>query len=155
GDRRKLDRFFAAAGDLVARVRTNHGLAEGDTIQSIEAGFCAELAREIEDLCATRAWLAEGAKSDMEAAEKLAPVLADIAGGFAALGDALLTGKGEPRARLATKNLADARPDLMAYLTGLQTRYCAAAERRRAARAAQLVHAALLLIRAMRAHYQA
>ncbi|HEY1876535.1 MAG TPA: UvrD-helicase domain-containing protein, partial [Rhizomicrobium sp.] len=40
GDRRKLDRFFANAGDLAARVRETHGLEDGDTIQSIEAGFC-------------------------------------------------------------------------------------------------------------------
>ncbi|HEX4177241.1 MAG TPA: UvrD-helicase domain-containing protein, partial [Rhizomicrobium sp.] len=156
GDRRKLDRFFAgASGDLAARVRSSHGLAEDDTIQSIEANFCADLAREIETVRATREWLSQGTKTDMDASEKLTPVLADIAGSFAALGNFLLTGKGEPRARLATKKLADARPDLLAFLTSLQTRYCAAAERRRAARAAQMVHAALLLIRAMRAHYQA
>ena len=53
-------------------------------------------------------------------------------------GDLLLTKDGEPRKKLATKALADARPDLLAYLTQLQARFCAADERRRAARAAAL-----------------
>jgi ATP-dependent helicase/nuclease subunit A len=153
GDRRKLDRFFAEAADLAGRVRDSHGLQDGDTIQSIETGFCDGLTREIETLRAAREWLAQGGKSDVDAAQRLRPVLDDIAGGFAALGGFLLTGKGERRVKLASKALGDARPDLLAFLTGLQTRYCAAAERRRAARAAQLVHAALILVRAMREDY--
>jgi ATP-dependent helicase/nuclease subunit A len=154
GDRRKLDRFFGDAADLAARVRESHGLGGDESIQSIETAFCAALTRDIANLHAAHAWLAEGAKSDAEAAAKLAPVLADIANGFAALGDFLLTRDGEPRKKLATKKLTDARPDLFAFLTDLQGRYCAAAERHRAARAAQLVHAALILVRAMREHYR-
>jgi ATP-dependent helicase/nuclease subunit A len=153
GDRRKLDRFFAGAADLASQVRDAHGLEDGDSIASVETGFCAELAREIEDLRAAREWLSQGTKSDIDAAGKLALVLGDIANGFAALGGFLLTAAGEPRARLATKKLAEGRPDLLAFLISLQERYCAAAERRRAARAAQLVHAALILVRAMRDHY--
>jgi ATP-dependent helicase/nuclease subunit A len=153
GDRRKLDRFFADTTDLEARVRSAHGLADGDTIQSIETDFCGSLAREIETLRAAHGWLTQGGKSDVEAAERLSPVLGNIPGSFAALGGFLLTAKGESRVKLATKKLADARPDLLAFLTDLQIRYCAAAERRRAARAAQLTHAALILVRAMREDY--
>jgi len=153
GERRKLDRFFADAGDLKSRICGAHGLEEGDTIQGIESGFCAELMREIETLRAARAWLAQGTKSDLDAAERLTLVLADVANGFAALGNFLLTGKGERRLRLATKNLADARPDLLAFLTRLQERFCAASEKRRTARAADLLHAALLLVRAVRDTY--
>jgi ATP-dependent helicase/nuclease subunit A len=153
GDRRKLDRFFARAVDLAAEVRNAHQLEDGDTIQTIEENFCGVLAREVEQLRAAREWLALGGKSDVEAAEKLGAALEDTANGFAALGNFLLTGKGEPRLKLASKKLADARPDLLTFLTNLQTRYCAAAERRRAARAAQLVHAALILVRAMREDY--
>ena len=153
GDRRKLDRFFADAADLSGRVRDSHGLADGDTIQSIETGFCDGLAREIDSLRAARNWLAGGGKSDLDAAEKLGQALADITNGFAALGNFLLTKDGEPRKKLATNKLADARPDLLAFLTSLQERYCAAAERRRAARAAELVQAALQLVRAMRERY--
>jgi ATP-dependent helicase/nuclease subunit A len=152
-DRRKLDRFFAEAADLAARVRDAHGLNDGDTIQNIETGFCDGLAREIENLRAAHGWLAQGGKSDLDAAERLRLVLGDVPNGFAALGSFLLTGKGEPRVKLASKGLADARPDLFAFLTDLQTRYCAVAERRRLARGAQLVHAALVLVRAMREDY--
>ena len=153
GDRRKLDRFFARAGDLAAQVRGSHGLRHDDTIQGIEAGFCNALAREVEQLRAARQWLAQGGKSDVDAAEALALLLADIANGFGALGGFLLTGKGEPRAKLASKKLADARPDLLAFLTALQQRYRAAAERRRVARGAELMHAALVVIGAMRERY--
>ena len=153
GDRRKLDRFFAKAVDWACEVRDSHGLQENDTIQGIETGFCDGLAREIDSLRAARDWLAGGGKTDLDAAEKLGQVLADIANGFAALGNFLLTGKGEPRVKLASKKLADARPDLLTFLTNLQERYCAAAERRRAARAAALVQAALQLVRAMRERY--
>ncbi|HEY2008744.1 MAG TPA: double-strand break repair helicase AddA [Rhizomicrobium sp.] len=153
GDRRKLDRFFAKAADWACEVRENHDLKDGDTIAGIEADFCCALAREIESLHEARAWLAGGGKTDLEGAEKLGAALADIVNGFAALGDFLLTGKGEPRVKLASKKLADARPDLLAFLTQLQERYCAAAERRRAARAAELVQAALQLVRAMRERY--
>jgi len=149
GDRRKLERFFGGEAELMARVRDAHGLADSDTIESIETSVCAELAREMETLRTIREWLASGTKSDIDASERLAPALADTANGFAALGHFLLTRDGEPRARLATKKLTDARPDLFAFLSGLMARYCDAAERRRAARAAGLTHAALILIRAM------
>ena len=152
-DRRKLDRFFARAGDLVAQVRGSHGLGDNDTIQGLEAGFCKELAHDIERLRAAREWLAQGGKSDVDAAEALGRVLADIPNGFRALGSFLLTAKGEPRTKLAGKKLADGRPDLLEFLTHLQQRYCAAAERRRVARAAELVRAALVLVGAMRRHY--
>jgi ATP-dependent helicase/nuclease subunit A len=153
GDRRKLDRFFAKAADWACEVRDSHGLKDGDSIRSIETGFCDGLAQEIENLRAVHGWLAQGGKTDADAAGRLAPVLANIANGFSALGDFLLTKDGAPRKKLATNKLADARPDLLAFLTRLQEGYCAAAERRRAARAAELVQAALHLVRAMRERY--
>src|SRR5579863_714263 len=73
GDRRKLDRFFAGAFSLAARVRDAHGLADEDTIQSIEAGFCGALAHEADSLRAARDWLMQGGKSDVDAANKLNP----------------------------------------------------------------------------------
>ncbi|HJT43228.1 MAG TPA: double-strand break repair helicase AddA [Rhizomicrobium sp.] len=154
GDRRKLDRFFAQNRNFAAAVRTAHGVEKDETAQSVGENFCGTLAREIEKLRAARDWLGGGSKSDMDAATTLGAVLDDISGGFSHLGDLLLTGKGEPRLKLASKQLADARPDLLDYLTELQTRYCAAAERRRAARAAELAEAALTLIDAMRRDYE-
>src|SRR5581483_12163857 len=128
-DRRKLDRYFARVKDFAAAVRDQHGLAEGEDEDGIATDFCAGLAREIEHLRAAQTWLASGGKTDGEIAGHLAMTLADIGNGFVSMGRALLTGAGEPRKRLATKTLADARPDLLNYLVALQERYCAAAER--------------------------
>src|SRR5580698_1486370 len=146
GDRRKLDRFFAGDGDLAARVQEAHGLENTDTVDSIESDFCGALSREIGTLRAVHAWLAQGSKSDTDSAKRLEPIFADIVNSFLALGTFLLTQDGAPRKKLATNKLTDARPDLLAFLTSLQERYCAAAERRRAARAAELVHATLILV---------
>jgi ATP-dependent helicase/nuclease subunit A len=154
-DRRKLDRFFAGVEDLGATLRALHGLEEDETAQNIGETFCSALAREIEQLREIRDWLGGGGKSDAEAAGELAAVFdGDLESSFAALGPFFLTTKGEPRKKLASKKLADARPDLLDYLTQLQMRYCGAAERRRTARAAELAHAALTVIDAMRRHYQ-
>jgi ATP-dependent helicase/nuclease subunit A len=154
GDRRKLDRFFADAGDLAATVRAAHGVLAGETAHSIAGDFCGEIAREMETLKQARDWLAAGIKSDIEASGALSAVIAaQDSDRFPLLATFLLTGKGEPRKKLATKTLAYARPDLLNYLTALQARFCAAAERRRAARAADLAHAALTVIGAMRDDY--
>jgi ATP-dependent helicase/nuclease subunit A len=156
GDRRKLDRFFARGDDLAALTRQAHGLAAGETVRSVTEDFCGALGREIESLREIAAWLGSGSANDLKSAERLAPVLATAitADSFGALGHFLLTGAGEPRKAIATKKLTDARPDLLAYLAQLQVRYCDVAERRRAARAADLAHAALTIIDAMRRDYR-
>lgn len=154
GDRRKLDRYFARITDLAAAIRDQHGLADGEDEQNITQSFCARLDAEIDQLRAAQSWLASGSKADVKLAERLALVVRDVANGFAALGDALLTTEGEPRVKLATNKLSDARPDLLNYLVALQERYCAAANRRKAARAAALTEAALTLIGAMRDDYR-
>ncbi len=134
-------------------MQETHGLGDGDTISTIEAGFCAGPARDIETLKAVHEWLGRGTKSDIEAAERLAPcwpisTTASRRWAFSC------SPNGDPRKKLATKKLTDERPDLLNYLTELCEHYCAAAERRRAARAAELVHATLILVRAMRDNYQ-
>ena len=153
GDRRKLDRFFSRVEDWEAALRKSHGLEEGETEQAIGEDFCAALAKDIEQLKAIRDWLGTGGKADLDAADRLDRILPGI--GFAALSSFLLTAKGEPRLKLATKKLADGRPDLLAYLTDLQARYCTADERRKKARAAELARAALAVIQAMRHDYRA
>lgn len=155
GDRRKLDRFFARHDDLVAAVREGHGLAPQESAQGIAEDFCAALEHEIDMLKQAHGWLGTGSANDKKAAARLAPVLAaSDAARFALLQDVLLTGAGEPRKALATKALSEARPDLLAFLQDLQNRFCEAVERRRAARAADLVAALLTVARAVRAHYQ-
>ncbi|HEY0265367.1 MAG TPA: double-strand break repair helicase AddA, partial [Rhizomicrobium sp.] len=156
GDRRKLDRLLAEDADVAAMARQAHGLKAGETAHGIAADFCGTLAHEIETLREVRTWLGGGSVNDLKAQARLAPVLeAGLApDSFAALGYFLLTDKGEPRKQIATAGLARARPDLLAWLTDLQDRYCAAAERRRQGRAAGLAEAALTLIQAVRRDYR-
>jgi len=155
GDRRKLDRFFARHDNLVAAVREGHGLQPQESAQGIAQDFCAALEHDIDVLKQAQGWLGSGSANDKKAAARLAPVLAATgAARFALLQDMFLTGAGEPRKALATKALGEARPDLLAFLQDLQSRFCAAAERHRAARAADLVAALLTVARAVRAHYQ-
>ncbi|HEY4076828.1 MAG TPA: double-strand break repair helicase AddA [Rhizomicrobium sp.] len=155
GDRRKLDRFFGDVDDLAATVRRAHGLEKDETAQGIADGFCDGLVRELKDLREVRDWLNGGTKTDAEAGAELGVFLAadDAADRFALLARFFLTGKGEPRKKLATKKLGDARPDLLDYLTKLQARFCDAADRHRAGRAADLAYAALTVIDAMRRDY--
>ncbi len=155
GDRRKLDRFFEGAAELGETVYAAHDVKLGETAQGIAEDFCAGLARDIKQLKTIQSWLAGGGKSDVDAAAKLGAAFdGDISASFAALDSFFLTTKGEPRLKLASKALADAQPGLLAALTQLQAQFCQVAERRRAARAAQLAHAALTVIDAMRTRYQ-
>lgn len=155
GDRRKLDRFFDAHPDLAAAVRAGHGLNDDETAHGIADDFCGALAREIETLKQIYAWLNTGGTNDQKTAARLAMVLAgtDTPTRFAALDGFLLT-DGNPRKAMATKKLAEARPDFLAFLQDLQDRYCIAAERHRAARAADLVTAVLTVARAVRDRYR-
>ena len=155
GDRRKLDRFFEGAADLAETVYATHGVKAGETAQGIGEDFCAAIARDIKQLKTIQSWLAGGGKSDVDAAAKLGAVFdGDMAASFSALDSFFLTTKGEPRLKLASKALADAQPGLLAALTQLQAQFRQVVERRRAARAAQLAHAALTVIGAMRTRYQ-
>ncbi len=157
-DRRKLDRFFDRLDnpdDLPAAVRAAHGVKDGATAQGIGEDFCSALARDITRLREIRAWLAGGGKSDVAAAGRLDALFdGDIAASFAALDGFFLTARGEPRKKLASKALGDARPDLLAALTLLQEAFRAAAEQCRAARAAELAQAALTVIQAVRRGYR-
>jgi ATP-dependent helicase/nuclease subunit A len=155
GDRRKLDRFFARAGDLAAQVRQSHGLTEDETVEGISRSFCESLRSDMGTLLEIPPWLAGGSEKDRDNGNLWLEYLDTnfSADGFAILCGILLTKEDEPRKKLATKKLTDGRPDLLEFLTHLQQRYCAAAERRRVARAAELVRAALVLVRAMREHY--
>jgi len=153
-DRRKLDRLLEET-DIAALARQPFDLADGETSHSVTQVFCGELNREIQQLKEVHDWLCGGTANDVKAAARLAPVLADLPGSFGLIGQFLLTAEGEPRKTMATRRLSDARPDLLAYLIALQDRYCATAERHRAARAAELAEAALILIDAVRRDYRA
>ena len=155
-DRRKLDRFFDQAEDLQTRLRATHGLQAGETMANIVETFCESLRQDLDLLCDLPAWLGQGTDKDKDSGNQWRDYLGtDFSpDGFGILRRLLLTKEGTARQKLATKKLADARPDLLAYLVKLQERTCAAAERHRAARAAELAGAALIIIRAMRDHYR-
>ena len=155
-DRRKLDRFFDSAEDLQSRLRAPHGLQAGETMASIVETFCESLRQDLDLLFALPHWLAQGTDKDKDSGNQWRDYLGtDFSpDGFGILQRLLLTKEGTPRQKLATKKLTDARPDLLAYLVKLQERYCATAERHRAARAAELAQAALTIVRAMREYYQ-
>ncbi|HET7083478.1 MAG TPA: double-strand break repair helicase AddA [Rhizomicrobium sp.] len=155
-DRRKLDRFFDSVEEMDARLRAIHGLAGGETMESIVEDFCESLRQDLDLLCELPTWLAQGTDKDKDSANQWRDYLGtDFSpDGFGILRRLLLTKDGEPRKKLATKKLTDARPHLQNYLVKLQERCCAVAERHRAARAAVLAQAALTVIGAMRGHYQ-
>ena len=153
-DRRKIDRFFDGLGEgsLEEAIWQAHGAERGaDAAQD----FCGLLKRDIENLRAVRSWLKTGSKADIDAGAKATAFLAlDFApGSFARLREWLMTKDGAPRKKLASNALGDTRPDLLAYLTDLQERFCQAEDRQRAARAARLAEAALTVIGAVRRDY--
>ncbi|HWF63297.1 MAG TPA: double-strand break repair helicase AddA [Rhizomicrobium sp.] len=152
-DRRKMDRFFEALNgrDFEDAVWRAHGIArDWDGAKEL----CTALRKDIERLKDLRDWLSRGkTASDAESAMILTRFLALPEDGFILLQDWLLTKDGKPRKSLASKALADARPDLLSYLTALQTRFCVVEDQRRAARAARLTNASLTLIAAVRRDY--
>jgi ATP-dependent helicase/nuclease subunit A len=155
GDRRKLDRFFATLTDLSAETRRAHGLEPGESASGIAENFCEELRKEKALLTALPGWLAAGTDTDAKAGQGwLRYLQTDFsAAGFPLLREMLLTKEGEPRKRLATKKLGEARPDLLNLLSELQARFCTVADRQKSARAADLAEAALTLVDAMRRDY--
>ena len=151
-DRRKMDRFFDGLRDepFEDAVWRAHGIArDWDGTKD----FCAALHKESGNLKVLRNWLAGGKANDTEAAATLTRFLAMPEDGFGLLQDWFLTKDGKPRKVLASKALADARPDLFSYLAALQTRFCTIEDQRRAARAARLTNASLTLIAAVRREY--
>ncbi len=153
-DRRKMDRFLGDDEDFAQKVWQAHGAVRGE---DIAGNFCAALDQDIDILRQARDWLNGGTDADAENGAKLAEFLAlDFApGSFSVLRSYLLKKDGEPRLKLATAKLGKARPDLLDYLTKLQSRFCQAEERRRAAHAAALAEAALTLISNVRRAYAA
>ena len=156
-DRRKLERFFAkvAQEDRASAIRVAHGIGSGDTPEGIAQNFCAGLHGDVDKLRAATEWLATGSKTDIERSANLSRTLSLSADSFSFFGESFLTGKGERYAKLATKKLSDARPDLLTFLEDVAERFCAAAEQHRGATAAKLAENALTLIEAVHREYGA
>ena len=156
-DRRKLERFFSGLNDELREVvRLAHGAGD-DTTVSVTKGFCASATAELASLREIAGWLATGGSDDRRRGEKLALALdcetdADMFVGFRA---ALLKGDGERYAKYAGAAIARERPDLVSAFHAFVDRFCAALDRYRAADAAEICHAVLVLADAARREYDA
>jgi ATP-dependent helicase/nuclease subunit A len=155
-DRRKLEAFCAAHADPLAmtrKLRTAHGAREDDNERAIAGEFAAALDRA--RLAEIVAWLRRGGKTDGERAATLQAAIAapDALKAFGLFRDALCTKEGQRRASLATKTLADGRPDLLNALNTICDRLLLSEERLRAARAAALCEATIVVADAVRDVY--
>jgi ATP-dependent helicase/nuclease subunit A len=154
GDRRKLERFLASLPNddaLTAAIREAHGARADETADDIAAQFCAGVSDE--ECRRIAAWLLGGGKKDAERGRALE--LAHGENSFALFRDVFLTVEGKPYKALATKGLVNAQPALAAALQAMSEAFLDAEQRWRAAHAASLAEAALILALAARAEYAA
>jgi len=154
-DRNKLDAFLAKSENWKSLLRQAHGAAPDDTPQSIAEAFAQSLDRDEARLREIIAWLSGGSATDAKRGAALAGALEskDAFARVEAAREALLTKEGLLLAKLATRKLIDARPDLLDDLQKLGERLLDSEDRRRATHAAMLCEAALTLIEAVRDVY--
>jgi len=156
-DRRKMERFFAnlpGDGDALARaVRSSHGAGERDTPERVAAEFCGGVERKA--LLGAARWMTGGSSNDAKrgAAILSALELADPVAAFDAFCGAFLTSKREAYKDFVTRKYAASDPAAADFLNATVARLLAADERVRAAKAASLAEAALVLADAVRAEY--
>jgi ATP-dependent helicase/nuclease subunit A len=154
-DRRKLERFLGSLGtdddELGHAMWRAHGVPEGETEGAILASFCAMADAEADRLQSAVRWMQRGAASDKKRAGRLANALAlEIPRlAFPAFRGALLAANGDKYDRLVTTGLAKSDPTLVSYLEDFVERLCQAEARRRAAYAAEMGHATLVIARAV------
>jgi ATP-dependent helicase/nuclease subunit A len=157
GERRKLERFLGSLPDTEAAIaqaiRSAHGARIEDTPESVEEMFCNEMKSEEVRLREVVGWLSGGKANDRKTAQSLLDAIQTNT--FDAFADIFMTGSGEPRKRLATKDLIADNQYIYFYFESVGARLVAAEDRRRAVRASALAEAALTLIRAARIEYQA
>jgi ATP-dependent helicase/nuclease subunit A len=158
-DRRKLERFFdslAISGEyLAAAVRRSHGADLGRSPDAIVIEFCADLLGDAAQLETVAQWMAGGSKTDKERGADLSFALAMTPGPamYDVYRTVLLTQAGEPRKEPVTKKHSATRPDLRAFVDRLQGELLVVEEKRRAAHAAALAEAALIVADAVRTEY--
>ncbi len=157
GDRRKIEKFFGThGGDAAAmtrEIRRAHGAGPDDTEDSIAAAFVA--LPDHKQLAQIVAWQNSGGKTDGERAQTLgrASQSSDPRTAFDLFRDALCTAKGERLKSLASKKIANLRPDLLQALENICEHFLEALERMRGARAAALCEATLVVADAVREVY--
>lgn len=148
-----VDQIGADANEAIQQLsrvyRAAFGLTRADTPATLERAA----ADVVDDGLAARAArvLADGTKTDQEQAQRLAAVVG-MAGAsrIAALEAALLTKKGEPRAKQVTKAIADKEPGLADALARAADTLARNLERRDAAVAIEATLALLRLANAVR-----
>jgi ATP-dependent helicase/nuclease subunit A len=154
-DRRKLERLFdrhdRSLRDVCAEVRSAHGIGPGETFDTIAGAFCSEMQAQQARLREVAAWLASGSKTDAEIASALLSAIESNS--FDAFTEVFFTQAAKPRARLATKKLAEQNAALFSYLEKLAADFLVAEQRCRSARAATLTEASLLLAHAVLDEY--
>lgn len=122
--RKQIAAIVQARGQL-ARVLDHHGSVEQateavrvrlgvDRLPDLRARIPVDAMRRAVDL------LTQGAKTDQKLADQWAMFLANPQAGMMSLADSVLTKERTPRARLPTKKLADAHPDLVTLIREVQ-----------------------------------
>jgi ATP-dependent helicase/nuclease subunit A len=154
-DRRKLERFLArlADGGLAEAVARAHGAEPGDTPARITGEFLAEMKRDRSYLQEIAAWLSRGSANDLAQMARITAAVETET--YEAFAGAFLTNAGTLRKSLATKGRARESPALFDRLSDLAAHFDTTEQRRRAAHAAALAHAALTIVEAAHAEYAA
>ena len=156
-DRRKFERYLERHAhnlDAVAdAIRTAHGLNAGESYDTIAETFCGRMREEEARLREIAAWLDAGGPSDEELGRALTAAITN--GTFDSFAAVFLTQTGTPRARLATKRLVSENSALYDKLCETAAQFVAAEQRCRAARAASLAEASLVLAAEVHREYSA
>ncbi|MFZ5790157.1 MAG: double-strand break repair helicase AddA [Pseudomonadota bacterium] len=161
GERRRLEALGSGTGGLgaaVKRLRRHLGLKPEETAESIARAAFADAALDRAGLARAAAALQQGSATDGERGRALAAWLdSDLATRLATREDyegVFFTGEGGPRAKLATKAVAEADPAAPAVLAVEQNRLMAVRQRLNAAEIATATEALLTLGRAVLAAYE-
>ncbi|OJU57802.1 MAG: double-strand break repair helicase AddA [Alphaproteobacteria bacterium 62-8] len=160
-DRRRLEAAISGCtaedGSLFHTLSGFHGSNSGERPDAVVRNFCDGLKRERETIAAIATWLESGGKTDRNFADAFHRILAVdfTAETFETTREIFLTKEDKPRAKLASKKLSEARPDLADHLNQMAQRFYEAEEARRAARAATLCEAAILIANATHTRYTA
>ena len=143
---RKLTRYDRI-DDLIAEVYATLGAQPGMTVDGLHRAVCVDPERDEPALQAAASALATGTKTDVAAAERIRPwIEAGEDGRVRQFPDyrlVFLTKDGEPRKKLANKDVSDGFPHTMQALEAEQTRLLAAADREKAIAVAEKTAALL------------
>jgi len=157
-DSAKLREVLAQHGGdearLFAHIRARLEVAEDETEARIVARFCSEIERESAQCERVVNWLLNGRRTDILLGRRMTEFLdRDMAPDSIDALRLLFITQGEPRQRLATKDLIRAEPKLHDYLSELQQRFLVMEEARMRAMTAALSEALVIVTMAVLAVY--